>query len=96
MGRQLRDLRESVMRVRMVQIGEIFERMTFCGARPRYLRTVRILSCSKAVVKLRFDKFSGRADDGSLLISSAMPSVMDSKPSPSVEPKESEVKACYR
>ncbi|HKR10851.1 MAG TPA: chemotaxis protein CheA [Pyrinomonadaceae bacterium] len=27
--RQLRDLRESVMRVRMVQIGEIFERMTF-------------------------------------------------------------------
>ncbi|HEX7772790.1 MAG TPA: chemotaxis protein CheA, partial [Pyrinomonadaceae bacterium] len=29
MGRQLRDLRQSVMRVRMVQIGEIFERMTF-------------------------------------------------------------------
>jgi two-component system, chemotaxis family, sensor kinase CheA len=29
MGRQLRDLRESVMRVRMVQIGDIFERMTF-------------------------------------------------------------------
>jgi two-component system chemotaxis sensor kinase CheA len=29
MGRQLRDLRESVMRVRMVEIGEIFERMTF-------------------------------------------------------------------
>ncbi|HEY0365828.1 MAG TPA: chemotaxis protein CheA [Pyrinomonadaceae bacterium] len=29
MARQLRDLRESVMRVRMVQIGEIFERMTF-------------------------------------------------------------------
>jgi two-component system chemotaxis sensor kinase CheA len=29
MGRQLRVLRESVMRVRMVQIGEIFERMTF-------------------------------------------------------------------
>jgi two-component system chemotaxis sensor kinase CheA len=29
MGRQVRDLRESVMRVRMVQIGEIFERMTF-------------------------------------------------------------------
>ena len=29
MGRQLRALRESVMRVRMVQIGEIFERMTF-------------------------------------------------------------------
>lgn len=29
MTRQLRDLRESVMRVRMVQIGEIFERMTF-------------------------------------------------------------------
>jgi len=29
MGRQLRDLRESVMRVRMVQIGEIFERMMF-------------------------------------------------------------------
>ena len=29
LGRQLRDLRESVMRVRMVQIGEIFERMTF-------------------------------------------------------------------
>lgn len=29
MGRQLRDMRESVMRVRMVQIGEIFERMTF-------------------------------------------------------------------
>jgi two-component system, chemotaxis family, sensor kinase CheA len=29
MGRQLRDLRESVMRVRMVQLGEIFERMTF-------------------------------------------------------------------
>ena len=28
-GRQLRNLRESVMRVRMVQIGEIFERMTF-------------------------------------------------------------------
>jgi len=28
-GRQLRDLRESVMRVRMVQIGESFERMTF-------------------------------------------------------------------
>jgi two-component system, chemotaxis family, sensor kinase CheA len=28
-GRQLRDLRESVMRVRMVQIGEIFERMSF-------------------------------------------------------------------
>ena len=29
MARQLRDLRESVMRVRMVQIGEMFERMTF-------------------------------------------------------------------
>ena len=29
LARQLRDLRESVMRVRMVQIGEIFERMTF-------------------------------------------------------------------
>ncbi len=29
MSRQLRDLRDSVMRVRMVQIGEIFERMTF-------------------------------------------------------------------
>lgn len=29
MARQLRNLRESVMRVRMVQIGEIFERMTF-------------------------------------------------------------------
>jgi two-component system, chemotaxis family, sensor kinase CheA len=29
MSRQIRDLRESVMRVRMVQIGEIFERMTF-------------------------------------------------------------------
>jgi len=29
MGRQLRNLRESVMRVRMVQIGEIFERMMF-------------------------------------------------------------------
>lgn len=29
MNRQLRDLRESVMRVRLVQIGEIFERMTF-------------------------------------------------------------------
>lgn len=29
MERQLRDLRESVMRVRMVQIGELFERMTF-------------------------------------------------------------------
>ena len=29
MGRQLRDLRESVMRVRMVQVGEVFERMTF-------------------------------------------------------------------
>lgn len=29
MGRQLRDLRDSVMRVRMVQIGEVFERMTF-------------------------------------------------------------------
>jgi two-component system chemotaxis sensor kinase CheA len=29
MSRQLRDLRESVMRVRMVQIGEVFERMTF-------------------------------------------------------------------
>jgi two-component system chemotaxis sensor kinase CheA len=29
MARQLRDLRESVMRVRMVHIGEIFERMTF-------------------------------------------------------------------
>ena len=28
-ARQLRDLRESVMRVRMVPIGEIFERMTF-------------------------------------------------------------------
>jgi two-component system chemotaxis sensor kinase CheA len=28
-ARQLRDLRQSVMRVRMVQIGEIFERMTF-------------------------------------------------------------------
>lgn len=28
-SRQLRDLRESVIRVRMVQIGEIFERMTF-------------------------------------------------------------------
>jgi two-component system chemotaxis sensor kinase CheA len=28
-ARQLRDLRESIMRVRMVQIGEIFERMTF-------------------------------------------------------------------
>lgn len=29
MGRQLRDLREGVMRVRMVQVGEIFERMQF-------------------------------------------------------------------
>jgi len=29
MGRQLRDLREGVMRVRMVQVGEIFERMRF-------------------------------------------------------------------
>lgn len=29
MARQLRDLREGVMRVRMVQIGEIFERMKF-------------------------------------------------------------------
>ena len=29
LARQLRDLRESVMRVRLVQIGEIFERMTF-------------------------------------------------------------------
>jgi two-component system, chemotaxis family, sensor kinase CheA len=29
MGRHLRDLREGVMRVRMVQIGEIFERMQF-------------------------------------------------------------------
>ncbi len=29
MSRQLRDLRDSVMRVRMVQIGEMFERMTF-------------------------------------------------------------------
>ena len=29
MGRQLRDLREGVMRVRMVQVGEIFERMKF-------------------------------------------------------------------
>jgi len=29
MGRQLRNLRDSVMRVRMVQLGEIFERMTF-------------------------------------------------------------------
>ena len=29
MGRQMRDLREGVMRVRMVQIGEIFERMQF-------------------------------------------------------------------
>lgn len=29
MGRKLKDLRESVMRVRMVQIGEIFERMMF-------------------------------------------------------------------
>jgi len=29
MGRQLRDLRQGVMRVRMVQIGEIFERMQF-------------------------------------------------------------------
>jgi two-component system chemotaxis sensor kinase CheA len=29
MARQLKDLRESVMRVRMVQLGEIFERMTF-------------------------------------------------------------------
>jgi two-component system chemotaxis sensor kinase CheA len=29
MSRQLRDLRESVMHVRMVQIGEFFERMTF-------------------------------------------------------------------
>ena len=29
LGRQLRDLRESVMRVRMVHIGEAFERMTF-------------------------------------------------------------------
>ncbi len=29
MGRQLRDLREGVMHVRMVQIGEIFERMQF-------------------------------------------------------------------
>lgn len=29
MARQLRDLRESVMRVRMVQLGEVFERMTF-------------------------------------------------------------------
>lgn len=28
-ARQLRDLRESVMRVRMIQIGEAFERMTF-------------------------------------------------------------------
>lgn len=29
MARQLRDLREAVMRVRMVQVGEIFERMKF-------------------------------------------------------------------
>jgi len=29
MGRQLRDLREGVMRVRMVQVGEVFERMKF-------------------------------------------------------------------
>ena len=29
MGRQLRDLREGVMRVRMVQVGEMFERMQF-------------------------------------------------------------------
>jgi two-component system chemotaxis sensor kinase CheA len=29
MSRQLRDLREAVMRVRMVQVGEIFERMRF-------------------------------------------------------------------
>jgi two-component system chemotaxis sensor kinase CheA len=29
MGRQLRDLRQGVMRVRMVQVGEIFERMQF-------------------------------------------------------------------
>ena len=29
MGRQLRDLREGVIRVRMVQVGEIFERMKF-------------------------------------------------------------------
>jgi two-component system chemotaxis sensor kinase CheA len=29
MGRQMKALREGVMRVRMVQIGEIFERMQF-------------------------------------------------------------------
>src|SRR5262249_25154666 len=29
MGRQLRDLREGVMRVRMVPLGEVFERMQF-------------------------------------------------------------------
>ena len=30
--RQLRDLREGVMRVRMVAVGEIFERMRFVAA----------------------------------------------------------------
>ncbi len=56
MGRQLRDLRESVMRVRMVQIGEIFERMTFV------VRDLARESGKKAIVQLsggetEIDKF---------------------------------------
>ena len=56
MGRQLRDLRESVMRVRMVEIGEIFERMTFV------VRDLARQSGKKVIVQLsggetEIDKF---------------------------------------
>lgn len=56
LSRQLRDLRESVMRVRMVQIGEIFERMTFV------VRDLARESARKIIVELsggetEIDKF---------------------------------------
>jgi two-component system chemotaxis sensor kinase CheA len=56
MGRQLRGLREGVMRVRMVQIGEIFERMTFV------VRDLARESSKKIIVQLsggetEIDKF---------------------------------------
>lgn len=56
MERQLRDLRESVMRVRMVQIGELFERMQFV------VRDLARESGKKVVVQTRggeteIDKF---------------------------------------
>jgi two-component system chemotaxis sensor kinase CheA len=35
MERQLRDLREGIMRVRLVPVGEVFRRMPFVGPRPR-------------------------------------------------------------